>query len=443
MDSLPDIGTMLYNGVFFVIALSVVVFVHEMGHYLVGRWTGIRAEVFSIGFGKTLISGYDRHGTKWQVAMIPLGGYVKFLGDSDAASGKDAEFMGELDEETLRHTMHGAPLYARALTVAAGPVFNFVLSIIVFAALMMVQGEVANPPTVGKLSNIPYGAVDLQPGDRILQIDGTETPDYEAIGDLADTLPSSPSVSYVIERDGQQQTIEGPYPFPARISLVQPQSAAFDAGLKLGDYVTAIDGNPIIGFGDVVDTVRDTKDKSLDLSVWRDGEELNFTLTPRLSDVPLNEGGFEQRWLIGMTGGGLFFEPARQQPSIIDATLNGIDSTFGVLTGSLSMLYHVAVGDISTCNVRGILTIAETSGATAVQGIVYFVSFIAMLSAAIGMVNLFPIPVLDGGHLVFHFYEAIAGKPPSDRVLNVMMSVGIVLVLGLMLFALGNDIFCR
>ncbi|WP_051588068.1 RIP metalloprotease RseP [Actibacterium mucosum] len=434
---------MLYNGVFFVIALSVVVFVHEMGHYLVGRWTGIRAEVFSIGFGKTLISGYDRHGTKWQVAMIPLGGYVKFLGDSDAASGKDAEFMGELDEETLRHTMHGAPLYARALTVAAGPVFNFVLSIIVFAALMMVQGEVANPPTVGKLSNIPYGAVDLQPGDRILQIDGTETPDYEAIGDLADTLPSSPSVSYVIERDGQQQTIEGPYPFPARISLVQPQSAAFDAGLKLGDYVTAIDGNPIIGFGDVVDTVRDTKDKSLDLSVWRDGEELNFTLTPRLSDVPLNEGGFEQRWLIGMTGGGLFFEPARQQPSIIDATLNGIDSTFGVLTGSLSMLYHVAVGDISTCNVRGILTIAETSGATAVQGIVYFVSFIAMLSAAIGMVNLFPIPVLDGGHLVFHFYEAIAGKPPSDRVLNVMMSVGIVLVLGLMLFALGNDIFCR
>lgn len=443
MDSLPDIATVLYNGVFFVIALGVIVFIHEMGHYLVGRWTGIRAEVFSIGFGKPLVSGYDRHGTKWQLAMVPLGGYVKFLGDADAASGKDAEFMEEIDDTTLRHTMHGAPLYARALTVAAGPVFNFVLSILVFAGLMMVQGEVANPPTVGAVSATPYGNFDMQPGDKILAINGNATDDYEAIGALIDTLPSAAQATYSLQRGDDALNVTGPFPFPARIALVQPQSAGFDAGLKLGDYITAIDGAPVHAFGDLVALVKETKDKPLNLTIWRDGAELQFTLTPRLTDLPAADGGFEKRWLIGMQGGGLFFEPATATPSVTTALQNGVDRTISVLTGSLSMLYHVVVGDIGSCNIRGILTIAETSGATAAQGWVVFVSFIAMLSAAIGMVNLFPIPVLDGGHLVFHFYEALAGKPPSDKVMNVMMSVGIVLVLGLMVFALGNDIFCR
>jgi len=443
MQAFSDIPTFLLYVGSFVVALSLIVFVHEMGHYLVGRWTGIRAEVFSIGFGRTVFSGYDRHGTKWQVAMIPLGGYVKFLGDSSAASGVDEEMMSELDAETLRHTMHGAPLYARALTVIAGPAFNFALSILVFAGVFLYQGVAKEPPTVGKLISTPYGALDLQVNDQITAIGDTQIASFADIETAMKTLPTQAKVEYQVLRDGRALAVDGPFPFPARISFVQPQSAAHDAGLKIDDYVVAIDGQPIIAFSEVVDTVKATKDKPLDLTIWRDGAEMEFQITPRLSDLPLAEGGFESRYLIGMQGGGLFFEPATERPGPWQSVKFGADQTVSIITGSVSMLYNVVRGSIDRCNVRGVLTIAETSGATAAQGLSFFITFIAMLSTAIGFINLFPIPVLDGGHLMFHCYEALTGKPPSDRVLNVMMTVGLALVLGLMVFALSNDFLCR
>jgi len=177
------------------------------------------------------------------------------------------------------------------------------------------------------------------------------------------------------------------------------------------------------------------------LEVWRSGETLEVTLTPRRMDLPLEDGGFETRWLIGISGG-LFFEPASETPTLAEAAEYGVDQTIFIIRSSLSGLYHMAAGAISTCNLSGPIGIAETSGQAASAGWISFIWFIAVLSTAVGLLNLFPIPVLDGGHLVFHAWEALTGRPPSDRALNALMTVGLGLMLMLMVFALTNDLFC-
>ncbi|MBD3788371.1 MAG: site-2 protease family protein [Sphingomonadales bacterium] len=215
MEIIAGLGTALYTTVVFIIALSVIVTVHEYGHYIVGRWSGIKAEVFSLGFGPTLFSRTDRHGTRWQVAAFPLGGYVKFLGDANAASaGADTAAMAELSAEERRHTMHGAPLWARAATVAAGPVFNFILSIAVFAALIMWTGTAVERPTVGAVVALPGGAGELRAGDVILSVEGQEVADYPALDRISDALPSQDRLRYGVERDGARLEITGPPPPP-------------------------------------------------------------------------------------------------------------------------------------------------------------------------------------------------------------------------------------
>jgi regulator of sigma E protease len=179
----------------------------------------------------------------------------------------------------------------------------------------------------------------------------------------------------------------------------------------------------------------------VDLKVWRAGDSFPMTLTPRSADVPTADGGFEQRYLIGVTGG-LFFTPETVTPGPFSALAIGVDQTFHIIRQSLSGLYHMITGAISTCNLSGPVGIAETSGAAASQGFVSFIWFIAVLSTAVGLMNLFPVPVLDGGHLVFHAYEAVTGRPPSDRALQVLMAGGLALIITLMLFALTNDLFC-
>ena len=307
----------------------------------------------------------------------------------------------------------------------------------------MAQGEATGRPTIGALVDGPFDVSELQAGDQITAINGAPIDDYEDLSALMEEIPSTATADYSILRDGQLAKVTGPYPFPPRISLVVPQSAAFDAGIKLDDYIFAVDGTVVHAFNDIVETVKQTKDKPLDLTVWRDGQMLSFNLVPRLVDMESRTGGFESRYLIGLQGGGLFFEPQTQMAHPLDALQFGVESTVNTITRTISMLYHVITGQIDSCNVRGPLTIAETSGATAQQGVFVFISFIAALSVAIGFVNLMPVPVLDGGHLMFHIFEALSGRPPSDRALNVMMTVGLVAVASLMLFALSNDIRCR
>jgi regulator of sigma E protease len=221
---------------------------------------------------------------------------------------------------------------------------------------------------------------------------------------------------------------------------LSPQSAAMDVDLRTGDVILTIDGEEVRSFARLRQIVGEGQGRPLALEVWRAGEVIDFTLVPRRADLPLAEGGFETRYLIGINGG-LFFEPATVRPGPWEAITYGAGQVWFIVTSSLSGLWHMITGAISTCNLSGPVGIAETSGAMASQGAQSFIWFVAVLSTAVGLLNLFPIPVLDGGHLVFHAYEAVTGKPPSDGVLRVLMAVGLSLILTLMIFALANDLF--
>ena len=271
---------------------------------------------------------------------------------------------------------------------------------------------------------------------------GRRSPPYSGpVRHSPEDLEPAPTVSYVVERDGVRTEVEAAFPLVPLVQSVAPQSAAIAAGLREGDLIRAVDGEPIYAFRDLRAAVEAADGAPLTLTLWRAGEEMEVTLTPRRTDLPRPEGGFETRWLIGVTGG-VSFAPVRENVGPLAAMEYGVTQTLFVIRSSLSGLWHMITGAISSCNLQGPIGIAETSGAAASQGIDSFIWFIAVLSTAVGLLNLFPIPVLDGGHLVFHAYEAVSGKPPSDRALKVFMTIGLTLLLSLMLFALTNDIFC-
>jgi len=227
----------------------------------------------------------------------------------------------------------------------------------------------------------------------------------------------------------------------AFVSGVTEGGPADQAGIREEDVIVAIEGEPIAAFNELKDVVEGSNGRPLDLKVWREGEVLDFVLSPRRVDEPSDEGGFETNWRIGIAGG-LAFDLATERKGPFAALGDGVTQTWAVITSSLDGLYHMITGAISSCNMSGPIGIAEVSGAMASQGIDSFIWFIAVLSTAVGLLNLFPIPVLDGGHLMFYAYEAVSGRPPSDRFLRVLMTAGLVLVLSVMLFALFNDIFC-
>ncbi len=439
---LPQAGNTILTLISFVIALSIIVGVHEYGHYIVGRWSGIKAETFSIGFGPVLYSRYDKRGTKWQIAAVPFGGYVKFLGDANAASGEDGEAMAAMPESELRHTMHGAPLWARAATVAAGPVFNFIFSIAVFIGLLLAVGMAVNPPKISELYPLPLEGYSLQEGDQIIAIEGATFPDAPERA-YFDALPATAELDYRVMRDGVEIDVTGPQYSPARIAMVQPRSAGEEAGLLEGDVILQANGEKVERFKELIEIVGKADGTPISLSVWRDGEAspLAFTIEPRLSDLPTADNGFEKRWLIGVSSS-TFFEPELETPSLGTAFSVAVERTFGIATRSLSGLYHIATGKIDRCNMSGAIGIARASKDQAERGLVEFISFLALLSTAVGFLNLLPIPMLDGGHLVFYGYEAIVRRKPNEKAMNVMMAVGLFIVLSVMVFGLSNDIFC-
>lgn len=438
---IPSFGGFAYTVVAFVVALMIIVFVHEYGHYIVGRWSGIHADVFSIGFGPVIWSRVDSRGTRWQIAALPLGGYVKFFGDANAASAGHVDELGGLTDEQRRATMHGAPLWARTATVAAGPVFNFVLSILVFAGIFWVNGIATERPAVGAVRALPGVEAQLLPGDRIVALAGEEVPDFPALYDVAGRNPDAARITYRVERDGAELDLTDSHPMPAVVEAVQPDSAARAAGMEAGDVVLAVDGRPVATFPQLREIVGASEGKPLTLTVLRDGQETELVLEPKRVDLPAEGGGFETRWLIGLTGA-LYFDPETRRPGPLEGVWLGATQSWDIATTSLSGLWHMVTGAISSCNLRGPIGIAETSSAAASAGLTSFIWFIAMLSTAVGMMNLFPVPVLDGGHLVFYAWEAVTGKPPTARALRVLMTVGLAAILTLMVFALTNDIFC-
>jgi len=442
---LPALSGTAWTLIFFVIALSVIVAIHEYGHYIVGRWCGIYAEVFSLGFGPVVYSRTDKRGTVWQIAALPFGGYVKFLGDANAASVGSDDTVSEAD---MRRTMTGAPLWARAATVAAGPIFNFILAIAVFAGYLIWEGEPRTPLTYRSAPDLPavYQS-DLQRGDEIIAIGGILMNDDDTAEVTAQTLdeptlddiPVTATVDYDIIRDGVEMTVTGPFPILPLVSGVAPRSAADDAGIRIGDFIIAADGEPIVAFRDLVAAKDAAGENPLELTVLRGDETLTLSMTARRVDVPLPQGGFEPRFLVGINGG-IFFEAETVPVGLWTALKFGTAQLWDRITVSLSGLWHLAIGGISSCNLSGPVAIAQTSGSLAQQGTESFVLFIGILSAAVGLLNLMPIPVLDGGHLVFHAYEAVTRRKPTEFALKVLMSGGIAIIGSLMIFALLNDL---
>lgn len=439
MDIIGTLGGAAWSAVFFIIALSIIVAIHEYGHYIVGRWCGIHAEVFSVGFGKVLVSRVDRRGTRWQIAAIPFGGFVKFMGDADAASVR-SELPSGLSAEERRHTMAGAPLWARALTVAAGPVANFILTFAVLVGIILTYGIAEDRPTVGTLAPIPVEQT-LKPGDVILAMNGQPTPDLETFGKVLTALPRQPLIEFTVDRNGTELSLAAPHPQPPRISSVQVKSAAVDAGLRAGDVILRANDSMLVSFADLQDVVVGSEGQPVTLEVWRDGQTFSETLTPRRRDVPAEGGGFETKWMMGLASG-LTFDMATRSAGITETAGLAASRMGEMVTTTFSGLWHMVVGQISTCNMSGVIGMAETMGDAARMGGESFLMMLAVLSMGVGILNLLPVPVLDGGHLVFYAYEAVFRRPPSDGALRLLMSVGLTLLLSLMAFALWNDVTC-
>jgi regulator of sigma E protease len=437
--SIPFFGGFLSTVIPFVVVLGIVVFVHEFGHYIVARWCGIRSEVFSIGFGPVIWSRQDRRGTLWQLALLPLGGYVKFVGDADAGSRTDTKALERMTPNERAASFHGAAVWRRMLTVLAGPVFNFLLSIVVFAGLILWQGVPTERPTIGSIGTLPQTEQTLRPGDVVLDVNGAPVESFADILRIALDMPEPGPIRVRIEREGAMQEVLAPWPLPPLVQAVEPLSPASAAGLKQGDVILTADGKPLASFEQLRQVVLASGGRSIPLEVWRDGVRVVLPITPAERDTENGEGGFERRVMIGVAGASLYM-PATETPAPWTALAFGAERMAMVITQSLVGLKSILTGAIGAENLQGPLGIAQISGETASQGISDFIGLIAVISTAIGLLNLFPIPVLDGGHFVAFCIEAVRGRPPSPAVMQLAMSIGLGLILLLMVFATYNDI---
>src|SRR6516162_6239709 len=346
----------------FLFTLTVIVFFHELGHFLVARWCGIRVLVFSMGFGPEVAGFNDRHGTRWKISLIPLGGYVKFFGDDNEASVPDPAVLAAMSEEERRHSFFGQSVGRRAAVVVAGPLTNFILAVIVFAGVFMVFGK----PTA-----IP------------------------------------------------------------RVASVEPNSAAAAAGFEPGDLVTAIDGRKIDNFVDMQRIVGFAGGHPLTIVVDRGGIPVTLTATPEIRN---------NRGVLGVTRSNQPGDVKVESVGALDAVKLGADKTWFIVETTLSYIRDVFVGRQSADQIGGPIGIARISGQVAELGWGALIDFVAVISVSIGLLNLFPVPLLDGGHLLFYLIEAVRGRPLSERAQELGFRIGLGLVLMLMVFATYNDI---
>lgn len=347
----------------FIVVLSILVFVHEYGHYIVARWNKVGVEAFSIGFGPELFGWNDRHGTRWKVSLLPLGGFVKMYGDMNPAS------MGRVDDdltaEQRARAFHHKSLAARAAIVFAGPAANFLFAIIAFAILFAVIGEQRPLPTVGSIS-------------------------------------------------------EG--------------SAAAQAGLRAGDRITAVAGQEVIYFEDLRVIIEANPGNPLEIELLRGDVPMRLTVIPTPVSLPSSEGKAIGR--LGISSGAA--QSIQVNPAF--ALWRGVQSTYDVLARTLGALGGMVVGTRDSRELGGPIRIAQMSADVAQGGLAPLINFMAFLSISLGLINLFPIPILDGGHLVFYAVEAVRGKPLGPRAQEYGFRVGAVLVFSLLIFVTWNDI---
>jgi regulator of sigma E protease len=351
----------------FLVILTVLVFVHEFGHYLIARWNGVRVEVFSIGFGSELFGWWDRAGTRWKFSTIPLGGYVKMFGDADASSGLPAVGLAQLAQAERDVSFHYKRLGQRAAIVAAGPAANFLFAIVVLAVLFMAFGQ----------------------------------------------------------------------PFtPAEVGQVQPGSAAEQGGIRPGDVMLKIDGRPVARFEDVQQAVRLNPGVPMAIVVRRDGRDIELQITPSPTEITDRFGNHYAIGLLGIARSGM--EYVKRDPAT--AVVQAVSETWNLSASTLQAIWQMVKGTRTTDELGGPLRIAQMSGEVAQGGVVAILWFMAVLSINLGLINLFPVPVLDGGHLLFYAAEAVRGKPLGQRAQEYGFRIGLALVLTLMVFATWNDL---
>lgn len=355
----------------FLFVLTIVVFFHELGHFLVGRWAGVRVLTFSLGFGPELFGFNDRHGTRWKVSAIPLGGFVKFFGDETEASTPSAETLAHMTPEERAVSFHHKKVGPRAAIVAAGPIANFLLAIVIFAAMFTFFGK--------------------------------------------------PNTS-------------------ARVDKVEANSAAAAAGFQAGDVVTAIDGNKIDTFSDMQRIVSGRAGERLTFTVKRGEANLQLQGTPELREVKDPFGNVQRLGVLGITRQTAAGDVVTERVDPATAVWLGVKETWFVIDRTLAYVSRIFTGRESADQVGGPLRIAQMSGQVATIGLGALIQLAAVLSISIGLLNLFPVPLLDGGHLLFYAIEAARGRPLSERAQEVGFRIGLGLVLMLMVFATYNDI---
>ena len=355
----------------FLFVLSLVVFFHELGHFLVARWCGVRILTFSIGFGPELVGFYDRHGTRWKIAAIPLGGYVKFFGDDSAASTPDRALIENMDPSERERSFIFQPVAKRSAIVVAGPLANFVLAIIIFSGIFMI-----------------FGMQTLSP----------------------------------------------------RVDEVQAGSPAAAAGFKPGDMVLSIDGEKIDSFETMQRIVSDSAGKTLQVTVDRNGAQVVLSATPQLRREKDIFGNVQRIGLLGIRRSPAPGDVKYQYVSPPKAVWMSVQETWFVVDKTLTYIGRVIIGRERANQLGGPIRIAQMSGQVASISFVALLHLAAVLSVSIGLLNLFPIPLLDGGHLLFYGIEATRGRPLSERAQEVGFRIGFAIVIMLMIFATFNDI---
>lgn len=355
----------------FILVLSLLVFVHEMGHYLAGRWSGIRVLAFSIGFGPELVGWTDRHGTRWKISAIPLGGYVRFFGDDDASSRPDFDGLAAMSEAERAQSFNGAKLWKRAVTVAAGPIANFILAIAIFAVIFTIYGKPVSDPIVAS---------------------------------------------------------------------VKPGSAAEQAGFQPGDRIVSVDGNSIATFSDLQRYVSMRPGLKLDAKVERSGKVVDLHVTPVATEISDNFGNKIEVGIIGILGNAETGNFRVEKLNPLQAAGEGALQSWHVVTGTYDYISNMIAGRMKADQLGGPIRIAQASGEMASVGISALLQLAAVLSVSIGLLNLMPVPVLDGGHLLFYAIEAVRGRPVGAAAQEIAFRIGLAMVLSLMVFATWNDI---
>lgn len=441
----------IVNVLAFLIAISVLVAVHEFGHFLVGRWCGMKVLRYSIGFGKPLWStvfGKDR--TEFWVSAIPLGGYVKFLDERE----------GPVEPADEGRAFTHRPVPARIAVLLAGPLFNFLFAVVAYWALF-VAGVPSAVPTVGEVRPGSYAAAaGLRQGDRILSIGGEEVADWQAaVVALFGEMVGDGRIPLEVEgEDGvpRELTIDvgedaarltEPNAFltdalgfdawqpPSVVDLVTDGGPAEAAGIRTGDRIMAIDGQPIADFGDLREVVAARPDETVTIRLERDGDTRTLEMTLGSREVDGRQVGV--MGVGAQTSREYFYERQYGPLAAIGAS---VERTWDTTSFTVSMLARMVTGDVSVKNISGPINIAQYAGESATAGLDVFVNFLALVSISLGVLNLLPIPVLDGGQIVYQGVELVKGSPLSERAQIVGQQVGILALLILMTFAFYNDI---